>query len=472
MDSLNHILRFLAAVACLGCFLGCPSSTPEETDDQIDRPTAISTAFVRLLLVDAPELEKPIRREWTARDGGTPKLFTATTAELLDGTAPEADAIIYPAPLMGTLAEKEVITAIPRDALNNRSYRFEDLSTLTRLREVRWGRETMTVPLGSARFVLFYRKDLIAEIGEQAPQTWEQYEAICEKLAAAHPDRTPALEPLATGWASQLLLARGVAYAHRYGNYSTFFNMRNIDPLINTPPLERALKELDVVAKLRTEDQQHLSTPEQVRQQFLMGKTAMAITWPVAADFKEMSIDPTTIGIVSLPGSTEVYDSKQWRPRTDKEGTQIPLLGVSGLAGSVSMSARRSDAAAALLMWLASREQSVRISPHSSQTTMFRNSHFDKPEKWVSKTLGRSAAREYASALKAEQSQTAAVFSPRLPLREQYLQALDQAVLAALQGDASPKDALAEAAEQWEAISKRRGQSEQIDAYRHSLGLN
>ncbi len=103
---------------------------------------------------------------------------------------------------------------------------------------------------------------------------------------------------------------------------------------------------------------------------------------------------------------------------------------------------------------------------------MFRNSHFDKPEKWVSKTLGPSATREYAAALKAEQSQTVSVFSPRLPLREQYLQALDQAVLATTQGDASPKDALEEAAAQWEAITKKLGQSEQTDAYRHSLGLD
>ena len=62
-------------------------------------------------------------------------------------------------------------------------------------------------------------------------------------------------------------------------------------------------------------------------------------------------------------------------------------------------------------------------------------------------------------------------FALRIPGREKYLAALDQAVAAAVRGDQSPAAALAEAARQWHEITKELGLENQKAAYLQSLGL-
>jgi multiple sugar transport system substrate-binding protein len=63
------------------------------------------------------------------------------------------------------------------------------------------------------------------------------------------------------------------------------------------------------------------------------------------------------------------------------------------------------------------------------------------------------------------------MFSPRLPGREEYLTALDQAVHHAIRGDQTPQQALTNAANEWEKITGRLGIEPQRKAYVRSLGL-
>ena len=60
--------------------------------------------------------------------------------------------------------------------------------------------------------------------------------------------------------------------------------------------------------------------------------------------------------------------------------------------------------------------------------------------------------------------------SLRLPGRDEYLAALDAAVLSAISGDASPEEALAAASAKWQEITAAQGLERQQRALRRDLG--
>jgi ABC-type glycerol-3-phosphate transport system substrate-binding protein len=101
---------------------------------------------------------------------------------------------------------------------------------------------------------------------------------------------------------------------------------------------------------------------------------------------------------------------------------------------------------------------------------MFRISQEPEVRKWVG-DVSDAGLRGYVTALRQTQERPQYSQGIRLPGREEYLSALDQAVNDALQGKKSPQDALTAAAGAWDKITARRGLEAQRTALERSLGL-
>ena len=82
-----------------------------------------------------------------------------------------------------------------------------------------------------------------------------------------------------------------------------------------------------------------------------------------------------------------------------------------------------------------------------------------------------AVARQYAEQTAATLSRRQFLAAFRLPGRDEYLAALDEAVQAAVRGRQKPDAALKAAAEKWREINRRLGVEQQKAAYLHSLGL-
>src|SRR5688572_14687145 len=103
-------LRSLATtliVAGLVALVGCPSAAPV---DEADTPSAAHPPpVVRLLVVDDPALATAVEREWKAAGRGDFELAQTTSGELAQAERLPADVIIYPAAMLGDLAERGLI---------------------------------------------------------------------------------------------------------------------------------------------------------------------------------------------------------------------------------------------------------------------------------------------------------------------------------------------------------------------------
>ena len=517
----SQALRAVSVGVLLLLLSGC--SRRETTSETGSAARPFEGVNLRLLVADDPALAAAIaklRGEWNTQTGCNLQVDQASQTDLEACTSLQADAIVVPAHLLGPLAERDLLAPVPKEILDGSDW--SDLFDLLKLREASWGNETgqkiKAVPFGSPVFVCYYRADLLTKINHRPPQSWDEYQELAKLLAAQKPpgrsDWCGTIEPLGTGWAGLVLLARAAPYAKHRDSYSTLFNIDTMEPLLTTPAMIRALEELVAAAKLGPADP-FAFDPAAARVAFWKGQCGMALTWPTAAQqgggrraegggqkaesggrkaevlhpspliphpssSNPQSLIPNPfppdpsiqVGFAELPGTKRVYNpsTQAWDIRADDEDQHVPLLSASGRLGMVSKTSSHSEAAFRLLFWLIDNDRSSQVSAESPATTLFRRSQAKSVERWVEKPVGSAVASQYAATTEFTFRREQWLSALPLPGRAEYLAALDEAVRAAVSRQKSPAEALAQAQTKWQDITKRLGVDRQRAAYRHSLG--
>ncbi|MDA1050345.1 MAG: extracellular solute-binding protein [Planctomycetota bacterium] len=449
-------------------------------------PDAAAELPLRVLVVDDEPLANAVKLAWDSRVGGSTKVTTTTAAELLATQRKRlnADVILYPSYLLGELAEGDLIEPLDSEDTADPVFDRQGLFELIRLREITWGSKVYAVPLGSPQFTLLYRKDIFDKLQLKPPTTWEEYQILAKQLSdrsavgdLASPGNEAwigAVEPLAQDWAGPMFLARAATYARHRNQYSTLFDFNSMEALIASPPFERAMEELAAIAADNS-DARH--TPESARRMFLSGNCAMAITWPSRGG--DVSPESTTdrddwIGVAELPGSPAVYNvsTQSWEQRAADENLRVPLIAIDGRLGSVTTDCRRKKQALGMLFMISGDELGTAIGSASSHTTLFRESQLGKASDWVDRECEGAPARQYGEVILATQNSAAWLDAIRIPGRSEYIAALERAVNSVVAAEATPPEALKEAAAEWNKITDSIGRESQQRAYMRSLGLD
>jgi ABC-type glycerol-3-phosphate transport system substrate-binding protein len=464
---------------------GCPR---ESSDEQpVKRP--LEGLTLRLAVADDPGLAAAVvrlRGEWNAQTGAELQVRPVAEKDLLDAQALPADAVLCASHLLGPLAERKLLAAVPKAILS--SPQWGDIFELLKLREAAWGRQIMAVPFGSPVLTCYYRADLLEKLHHKPPRSWTDYEALAKLLAAQKPAGggpwCGTIEPLGPGWAALVLLARAAAYAKHRDHYSALFNVETMEPLVAGPPFVHALEKLAAATKLGPANPLGYD-PVTARSAFWSGQCGMALAWPTAAKPEKAEggkqkaelipdkVDPQIrVGFSELPGASRVFNlsNRAWDVRGDDDDSRVPLLGIAGRLGVVAAKSEHREAAFQLLLWLSDSRTSPQVSAASAATTLFCRSQLKLPSLWVEKPA-TAAAVQYGDATEAALRHEQWLGALRLPGRAEYLAALDEAVAAAVRDGKPPQEALLLAEKKWREITARLGIERQRAAYRHSLGL-
>lgn len=478
-------------VVCLA--LAVPTGCGPKPDATTARPPLEGIA-VKLVVVDDPAIAEASRRlagEWNAQSGATlevqemsPAQFQSRLQGQLQGSGkPAADALILPTPQMGLAADGKLAAPLTQESLESSAGHWTDIFESLRTHGAAWGNQIVGVPLGSPMLVCYLRADLLEKLHRTPPATWAEYLDLARELAQP-PHEKPGsanwhalAEPLGPGWAGLTLLARAAPYVRHRQNYSALFQIDSMEPLIAGPPLVRALEELVAAAKLGPPEQLSYD-PAATRRAFWQGRCAMALSWPSGAAQlpPEEPVEknhPLDVLFAELPGSRDVYNLSDhaWMKREDDEDQRVPLTSLTGRMGMVARETAQPAAAVQLLVWLSSAQPSFPVAAHSPATTISRQSQLQLPRPWVEKRAAAKTAARYA--VLCDKMFRHAVWLPALPIagRDDYLQALDEAVRQAIGGQATPQKALERAADRWRQITAKRGLQPQRAAYLRSLGL-
>ncbi len=470
----RYCFALCLAVTSLLLLTGCPDKTATRPANTV---TPQPPQPLIVLVVDDQPLGQAIAREWNARTEENVTIRNITAVEIAASHRLPGDAIVFPSSLIGSLAERELITPLAPALLEDAEFNYRDIFDQIRLGETRWGPRTWATPLGSPQLLLVYRADIFDRLGLQPPTDWHEYQRIVERLSdrsalgeLAPPADQPwraTLEPLVGPCAGQTLLARGLPYAMHREQISPLFRLDNMQPLIDQPPYVRALEELVAAAK-SVGYADHLIEPGEVFQSIRRGSCAMAITWPLneitAGDAQPFD---SKLRFALLPGSNEAFRfaTKTWETRGAGEESRIALRAISGRMAAVSAASNQASRAQGFVVWLSGRDVSQQVSPRSASTTLFRQSQIATSARWTG-ALPPDISRQYAETL-AQSLNLSRGFGLTLP--GDYLLSISDAVREALQGKPA-QEALTEAAKNCAALTEKIGRDAQIRANARSLG--
>lgn len=459
---------------------GCHHSLPPE------QPSPFSKVALRLA---APAYLQDLLRSHSAR-----WVFEhQATLEWTD-QADRADLIVFP--VAELVARADQLLPVP-EAWQQRGGRYDwnGLLPLYRERFARVETTARAVPLTGEAPVALFRRDLYADAALQTaysrwraaskrpemplrpPLTWREW--TDQALFFAEHFKKPSLTPLPDTPEGRERLFHFLAACHArrairedepegadHKAEVFYFHYRpdRHEPRLATPGFVYALELLREMQPARSTDPTSLSR----------GEVALAIVEAgQLTDLQRQAATRDRYGVFALPGADRFWNSadKQFTPEGQN---RVPYHGGAGWLIGVARSCSCADAAWDLVAELTGPRRSAEIA--SDPRWGAGPTRLDQliRDRWDSLGLDSVTAQTLKDLLGRHLLQHGLknpVNILRLPDRPARLAALDDALLAAVQGKQTPQVALEKAAAAWKKLDEALGKDKAAQIYRRSLGL-
>lgn len=448
-----------------------------------------------------PFIAKPVqmfRADWEKETGGKVRLITAPWGELYPKMfssfalgAKNYDIIIFPAAYLADFASNEFLA--PLDTFIAADTRIDWLDILPVYREKisTYAGTTYAVTMDGDSHMFYYRRDAIENPEHQAkfkaeygydlapPKTWAEVRDVAEFFNGWDWDGDGRIEygvvegmrKGAQGFWT--FFSRSAAYTSIPGQaQGLFFDPETMKPLINDPGHVRALEDWVEMIEFGVPGMINMDNGE-VRSVYAAGEAAMAIDWGdvgVISDTDPGSTVKGKVGYSILPGTTRAWDYVKESWVDFPEVNHAPYLAFGGWIAGIDANSDNVEAAYDFLSFLGSPENSyICVTTPETGFNPFRESHFEKLAGWYG--YGFVHPEDYLGAIQATIAHSNVQPDIRIPGAFRYFEALDAQLAMALAGAKTAKQALDDAAEEWEAITEDLGKEKQLKNYRASLGL-
>lgn len=358
------------------------------------------------------------------------------------------DLAIVPCGVLPELAVAKAFTPLGNGFMDEANLGSDTLLPVLREAAMRWAGESVGLPLGSVQPALLISGDLAAETPE-LPKTWEAFITTAERLQAAAQDSEPVVaEPLAGGAAAKMFLWRASDAAPAVW----LFNRETFEPVLNDDVYVQTLETMRACARLYGDQR---LTPGEVWQRLASGQLKMALGWPgsVGDPPRVESLGDAMVG--PLPKE----------PAAEAESTVTPPRPLGVMADPdaplalLSSRCRQTAAAKQFLIWLAGGEGSQMVRDAAPSMTVLRTE---------SQADGAGSYNEF---LRTKLASLQLRPTLRLHRYDRYLAALDEQVLACLDGKVSAQEALAATSKAWQSLTAEVGEKLQAQAWRQAQGL-
>jgi hypothetical protein len=475
-----HLLRRLfIALSLAAVSIGCeqsiknqPSSPPISSKD---RPP------LRILIVDAPELEKELLIRWQVSFDQPIRIENVTTQGMAERTDLGFDAIIYPSKLIGDLIQRDAIGRLPTQVLaksietmeNKESQSATNLNSnsvpldlsqewTNRLRtSVTYGGKIYGVPLGANQLTLICKNADTTALNElslglssnsistsTSIEYWDRFLKPIESTIgsplqdgqAATARRLASLNVQEEAYlVDRFLWLTSTTDARRTG----LFDLTNMKARLKTPDFTEAAK---ILARLAVIDIEVLLTsPVQAWSEPLRDnstKPRIAIGWP---DTKTTESSDATLVQTSVQVANLAWNANQ------------------GLVGSIGKATRQTAVSVQFLRWVSEPEQ----------REFYRNvcSRIELLPAQQDRNLARDDYRDYQSVNSKASRFDGLGLSLRMANAEQYRSLLAKALVAGLSTPGRMEAVMADCSLQWEELTDKLGREKQRISEENSQGF-
>jgi ABC-type glycerol-3-phosphate transport system substrate-binding protein len=169
---------------------------------------------------------------------------------------------------------------------------------------------------------------------------------------------------------------------------------------------------------------------------------------------------------------TEIVAPQRDPSRNQSVGRRgVRVLGYSDRLIAVTSSSRNAASAFKLLEWLALPETSTQINSTMGGMLPVRRSMMSQVA-WYRDDWSADDRAAAARTLEQVVSSGNYLMVPRIPGIDEYLEVLEEGIVAGMEGNDSPKAALEKVSQHWEQITDARGRDAQREAYLKHLGVS
>ena len=420
------------------------------------------------------------------------------------------DAFIGPSWFYGDYIEGNYILPIDRWMKDPRFPAWNPREVVPPIRSLlQWNGKYYGAANDADAMILYYRKDVFRNAAARKefrsrfryalpdpPRTWDQVRDLAEFFNGRTFNAGTPLDDGTGGTGIVMHLKRGGQGFFHYMALSApytvlpgrldrwhgvyWFDPETMEPLINSPGHVRALERLVDLAKAGPHAQLAWSLGE-AWDHFLRGRSAMIFSW---GDVGALAQDPAKsrvrglLGCATLPGSRDVWDgqAKAWR-KLEKPNLVANTVGATW-HGVISRFSKHPEAAYDFLAWQASREVNFYNETHGwTGINPGMSFHWLVPQgqallaDYQEAGWDPSDVKEYLRAYHENYFMTKTTLPYlRIPGTPEYWDALDLHLAEATAGSVNPRQALDRVADDWRAITARRGPDKQKRLYREAIG--
>jgi len=369
---------------------------------------------------------------------------------------------------------------------------WDDVGQFFREFSATYGGSIYTIPLDGDFHMVYYRTDVLADLGMEPPKTWDDYLAVA---AAAHgkdmngdgeADYGSCISKKRGAQSYWWITSIAAPFIQAQGtSQGAFFDADTFEPLVNNPGFIRALEIYKETNQFGPPDEQTIDVGN-TRSLWTSGRCALTLDW---GDIGSLAVAEGSkvnglTGAVVTPGSTQVLD-RATNELVDCDATtcpyavdgvnHAPFASFGGWSGGVSagIDPTVKDAAYAFLSYMSQPAQAnVDVTIGATGFNPYRVSQFEEKQPWLDAGFTEEAADNYLGAIQDSLNSPNMVLDLRIPQNQRYQGVvLDEVASRFLAGELTAEEAAAEIATRWNEITDELGRDDQKAAYLGTLGI-
>jgi len=457
---------------------------------------------IDVLTFTGPQIAEPLQRhapEFAAMTGATVNVVTVPFSDLYQTILTDQatgtnsyEAFVFAPQWMGDYVIPGYIENLTPYIEADEQIAWGDVGQFFREFSATYEGATYTIPLDGDFHMVYYRTDVLENLGMEPPTTWDEYLAIAE--AANGMDMNGDGEG---DFGSCIAKKRGeqgywwiysiaAPFLQTSGtSQGAFFDSETFNPLTNNPGFIRALEIYKATNDFGPADELSIGVGD-TRGLWTAGRCALTLDW---GDIGSLAVEEGSMvngltGAVISPGTTEVLDRATGELVTCDDMTcpnhiggvnHAPYAAFGGWSGGISAAADQQvkDAAYAFFSYVSAPAQSnVDVTIGKTGFNPYRVSQFEDMSNWMAGGFSEESATNYLGAINASLSSPNMVLDLRVPQNQRYQQVvLDEVLARFLADELTAPEAAAEIEARWNEISDELGRDAQKTAYLATLGI-
>ncbi len=457
---------------------------------------------VNIITFTGPQIAEPLQRhgaEFAAATGAKVNVITVPFSDLYQqiltdaatGTNSYDGYLFAPQWMVDYIVPGYLEDLTPRIKADS-ALDWNDVGAFFRDFSATYGGNVYTIPLDGDFQMVYYRTDVLADLGMEPPTTWDDYLAIAaaangkDMNGDGEADYGSCIGKARNNQGYWFITSIASAWLQSQGtSQGAFFDTETLEPLVNNAGFQKALEFYVASTQYGPADELNLGVGD-TRGLWTAGRCALTLDW---GDIGTLAIAEGSkvngkTGAVVLPGSKEVWNratgaleacNAELCPYAVDGINHAPFAAFGGWSGAVNAatSDAKKDAVYALFSYMNQPAQSnADVTVGATGMNPYRTSQFENMQNWLDAGMSQEAADSYLGAIKDSLNSPNMVLDLRIPQNQRYQQiVLDTTLAQLLAGEIDTAEAMQQIYDGWQEITDELGRDDQLAAYRGTLGV-